>query len=257
MSKEKSAKKYLREVNKTALGAFCLIFVLTLIVFINTIIIGDWVKIGLAGAAMILYFVPDLVSYKLKLHLPVILIITYYLFIFASLILGEVFAFYGPFPFWDIVLHLLSGFVIAGIGLSIVEIMSKGEKSKAFTLLFAFCFSITLGVMWECLEFTFDMTLRTDAQKDAHVANISTITMQRDGGNQPVRVNDIVNTDIHLASGETITVDEGYLDIGLMDTMKDILVNTAGATLFCIVGAVYLKKNQKASLAKLIPTKNK
>ncbi len=234
-----------------------IILILTFIVFINTIIIGDWVKIGLSLAAMILYFVPDLVSYSFRLHLPVTLIITYYLFIFASLILGEVFAFYGPFPFWDIVLHLLSGFVIAGIGLSIVEMMSKGEKSKAFTLLFAFCFSITLGVMWECLEFTFDMTLRTDAQKDAHVVNISTITMQRDGGNQPVWVNDIVNTDIHLASGETITVDEGYLDIGLMDTMKDILVNTVGAAAFLVVGVAYLKKGHKVGLAdNFIPTKS-
>lgn len=256
MSKKRSLKKYLREANKIALGAFFLILTLTFIVFINTIIIGDWVKIGLALSAMVFYLVPDLVSYKFRVHLPVTLIITYYLFIFASLILGEVFAFYGPFPFWDIILHLLSGFVIAGIGLSIVEIVNKGEKSRAFTLLFAFCFSITLGVMWECLEFTFDMTARTDAQKDAIVQNISTITMQRDGGNRPVRVDNIAKTEIILENGEVVSVDDGYLDIGLMDTMKDLLVNTAGAALFLIVGAAYLKKNHKAGLAdKFIMTK--
>ena len=101
------------------------------------------------------------------------------------------------------------------------------------------------------------MTLRTDAQKDAHVTNISTITMQRDGGNQPVKVDNIVSTDIHLASGEVVTVDEGYLDIGIMDTMKDIFVNTAGAAAFCCFGIVYLKKHGKNTfMENFIPTKS-
>ena len=249
--------KWVKDVNKFSLVVFVIIFTLTFAAFINTIIIGDWVKIGLSLSALILYWVPFLVTKKFKVVLPAALEITYYLFVFASLILGEVFAFYGPFPFWDIILHFLSGFVIAGIGLSLAEIMNKDRCKKAFTLLFAFCFSVTLGIMWECLEFTFDMTARTDAQKDAHVQQISTITMQRDGGNRPVRVDDITSTDIHLGNGETITVDEGYLDIGLMDTMKDIFVNIAGAAAFCGFGAFYLKKRSKnnALMDNFVPTK--
>lgn len=254
---KKSIKRYLSDASKTALAAFFIIWILTFIAFINTIIIGDWVRIGLSLSALIIYFFPDLISYKFGFNFSVTLKITFYLFVFAALILGEVFAFYGPFPFWDIILHFLSGFVIAGIGLSLVEIINKEKCRKALTLLFAFCFSITLGIMWECLEFTFDMTLRTDAQKDAHVTNISTITMQRDGGNQPVKVDNIVSTDIHLASGEVVTVDEGYLDIGIMDTMKDIFVNTAGAAAFCCFGIVYLKKHGKNTfMENFIPTKS-
>ena len=195
-------------------------------------------KIGLSLAALALYLVPFFVKYMFKINFPTLLEVIYYLFIFASLILGEVFAFYGPFPWWDVVLHYLSGFVLAGIGLSLAQIMSKNKSGKFFALLFAFCFSVTLGTAWECIEFSFDMALRTDAQKDAHIRNISTITMQRDGGNQPVRVDDIINTNINLASGETITVDEGYLDIGLMDTMKDTFVNIAGALTFVAFGAL-------------------
>lgn len=244
-AKKTTLKAYLQKKNKVALFVFIVIWLLSFVVFINTIVLGDWMKIGLAFSALVLFLVPDLVSYKLRFHLPATLEITYYLFIFASLILGEVFAFYGPFPFWDIILHLLSGFVIAGIGFSIERIVNKDKKSRIFTLIFAFCFSMTLGVLWECLEFSFDMTVRTDAQKDAHVRQISTITLQRDGGNQPVRVNEIEKTDIHLSSGEVITIDEGYLDIGIMDTMKDILINTAGAVSFCILGAFYLRNNKK------------
>ena len=258
MSKaKKTVKDYFKEKNKFALFVFLIIWSLTFIAFINTIIIGDWVKIGLSFAALMFYLIPSFVSCRFKLCLPATLEITFYLFVFASLVLGEIFAFYGPFPFWDIILHLLSGFVIASIGLSIVKIINKGEKSRLFTLLFAFCFSMTLGTMWECLEFTFDMTARTDAQKDAHVRQISTITLQRDGGNRPVRLDNIEKTDIYLQNGEIITIDEGFLDIGIMDTMKDILVNMAGATLFCIMGVSYLKNSKKDTIVKkFIPIKN-
>ncbi len=221
------------------------------------LVVGDFVKIGLSLSALIIYSFPDLVSYFSGIRFPATLKITFYLFVFASLILGEVFAFYGPFPFWDIVLHFLSGFVIAGIGLSLVEIMNKESGKKAFSLLFAFCFSITLGILWECLEFSFDITLRTDAQKDAHVRQISTITLQRDGGNRPVKLDEIEKTEIYLQNGEVVTIDEGFLDIGIMDTMKDIFVNIAGAVAFCGFGEIYLKKRDKnAFLENFVPTKN-
>ncbi len=249
--------KSVKKTNKLSQIVFVVIYALSIAAFVYAITLSDWMKIGLALAALVLYWAPFLVTKKFKIVLPAALEITFYLFVFASLILGEVFAFYGPFPFWDIILHFLSGFVLAGIGLSLVEIMNKEKCKRAFTLLFAFCFSVTLGIAWECLEFSFDMTLRTDAQKDAHVRQISTITMQRDGGNRPVRVDDIVNTDIHLANGDTITVDEGYLDIGLMDTMKDIFVNVVGAAVFCGFGAFYLKKHHKnnALMDNFVPTK--
>ena len=247
-SKKTSFGGWLKNESKVSLAVYLMIFIITFVAFINTLIIGDWVKIGLAIAALTIYEIPLLVTIFFKIKLPAVLETTFYLFIFASLILGEVFAFYGPFPFWDVVLHFLSGFVIAGIGLSIIENMNKGnKKSKLLTLLFAFCFSITIGIMWECLEFTFDMTIRTDAQKDTHVNSISTITLQRDGGNRPVKVDNIEKTDIYLQNGEVITIDEGYLDIGLMDTMKDILVNVAGAAVFCGFGVFYLKRRSKNS----------
>ena len=256
MEKGKKVGLNWKNVNKVSFIALCAIFLLTLATLIYTIIIGDLVKIGLTVSALVIYLIPSFITYKFKLHFPTMLEITYYLFVFAALILGEVFAFYGPFPFWDIVLHLLSGFVMAGIGLSIVEIANKSEKSRLFALVFAFCFSMTLGTMWECVEFTFDMVLRTDAQKDAHVRQISTITLQRDGGNRPVRLDDIEKTDIYLQDGETVTINEGFLDIGIIDTMKDVYVNMTGATLFCILGSFYLKNNKNVIVKNLIATKS-
>lgn len=252
----KMFKKWLNNSNELSRIVYLVILLLSVIAFINSLLIGDWFKISLAFAALVLYQAPFIIVSFFKVLLPRAMEITYYLFIFAALILGEVFAFYGPFPFWDIILHFLSGFMIAGIGISIATNMNKSNKSKFFTLLFAFCFSITLGVMWECLEFGFDCTARTDAQKDSHLHSISTITLQRDGGNQPVKIDNITKINIILLDGEIITIDEGFLDIGLMDTMKDILVNTAGATVFCFFALLYLMDSKKYSFAhNFIPRK--
>lgn len=234
---------WFKATNKFSLVAFLIIYILSFAAFINSLILGDWFKISLAFVALILYFVPLILKKFLNILLPTMLEIVYYLFIFASLILGEVFAFYGPYPHWDIVLHFLSGFILAGVGVSIINIAAKGKTPRWLILVFAFCFSMTLGAAWECVEFSFDQLTRTDAQKDAHLSSISTITMQRDGGNRPVRIDGITSTDLHLENGETITIDEGFLDIGIMDTMKDLFVNATGAATFVILALLDKKQN--------------
>ncbi|MBR2543129.1 hypothetical protein IKF03_00795 [Candidatus Saccharibacteria bacterium] len=237
--------KKVKVADKISFGVFLIIFGLSVVALINSLVLLNWFKISMASVALVLYFIPFLAQKFLKIQLSTILKIVYFLFIFAALILGEVFAFYGPFPFWDIVLHVLSGFVLAGIGFSLIEIVARGKQPRGLMLLFAFCFSVTAGILWECVEFSFDMMVRTDAQKDAHVRQISTITLQRDGGNQPVKLNDIEKTEIYLADGEIVTIEDGFLDIGLMDTMKDIFVNFAGAGMFIVVGAVWTKGKLK------------
>lgn len=224
---------------------FVAVFGVSFVALIHALTLGDWFKISMAFVALGLYFVPWLAKKFLKIELMAGVEVVYFLFIFAALILGEVFAFYGPFLWWDVVLHFLAGLVLAGLGYSLMEIMAKGKQARGLLLLFAFCFSTTAGILWECTEFSFDMLVRTDAQKDAHVRQISTITLQRDGGNQPVRINDIERTEIYVVDGETVTIDEGFLDIGLMDTMKDILVNFAGAGAFVIIGMMATKNKLK------------
>lgn len=238
--------------NKFSFVAFIIIWILSFISFINAIVLGDWFKIGLAFSALILYFLPFFIYKIFQISLPTVLEIVYYLFIFAALILGEVFAFYGPYPHWDIVLHGLSGFILAGVGVFIITASIKNKAPKWIILLFAFCFSTTLGVAWECLEFSFDQIVRTDAQKDMHLTSISTITLQRDGGNKPVRLDQIEKEEIYLQNGEVITIDEGHLDVGIMDTMKDLLINTAGAVIFVAL-AIADKKHRLTK--NFIPTK--
>lgn len=93
-------------------------------------------------------------------------------------------------------------------------------------------------------------------QKDRIVQNISTVELNPNGENRPVRINNIEKTDIYSKDGTVTTVENGYLDIGLIDTMKDLFVNFIGATVFSIIGFLYIQNREKYKFAKkFIPTK--
>lgn len=247
----------LNKRNKIVLAVQIILAIIIIVTLINQIIISHWPNIILCIASLILFLLPDLL-FKFKINIPALLEGSYYLFIFATLILGEVFTFYGFFPFWDIVLHLLSGFVCAGVGFAIVGFMNKTKLPVAFVIIFVFCFSMTAGVMWEFCEFVSDETIRTDAQKDMVVNNVSTMTMHAYGSNQPRRIDKIEKTEMFLKDGEVVTVENGYLDIGLLDTMKDLFMNSVGALLFCLMVLFSLKHSDKSKLIdKFVPSKNK
>ena len=56
--------------------------------------------------------------------------------------------------------------------------------------------------------------------------------------------NDIEEVTIKYNGDQVITLDS-YLDIGLYDTMKDLLVNFIGAIVFSIFGYIYIKNRDK------------
>ena len=182
----------------------------------------------------------------MRWELPDTLEIIVYLFIFSSEILGEIQNFYGIFPHWDTMLHTLNGFLCAAIGFSLVDILnttnSRITMTPSFVALVAFSFSMTVGVMREFGEFAMDRYFYKDMQKDTIVNRISSVKINRSGENIPITLKDINKTEIYSDSGKTITIiDNGYLDIGLIDTMKDLFVNFIGAVVFCILGYLYIK----------------
>ena len=67
------------------------------------------------------------------------------------------------------------------------------------------------------------------------VHSISTVMLDPTGGNTPVMIRDITDVVVVTGSGEEISLGlGGYLDIGILDTMKDLLVNFVGAVVFLL-----------------------
>lgn len=226
------------------------------------IVLGSFENVFMCILALMLFTIPTVVSEKFKIGLPSLLEAIIYLFIFSATILGEINNFYGIIPFWDTFLHTLNGFLCAGIGFSLVDLLNQNSEkislSPIFVVIVAFCFSMTIGILWEFYEFTADSVFRTDMQKDRIVSSISFVELNSKGENVPIKVNDIEKTEIYSKDGSMTTIENGYLDIGIIDTMKDLFVNFIGAIIFSIIGFLYIKNREKYKFTEnFIPSKKR
>lgn len=262
----KRLKKQYQESNKKVFIIYLLLRIYVITVMILQIFNKNWDSVFYCVLTLFLFTLPQFVSKSFKIALPGFLEIIIYLFIFAAEMLGELANFYNNVSNWDTMLHTVNGFLCAAIGFALIDILNKSNKVKThmtpiFVTFVSFCFSMTVGACWEIIEYSCDMISKSDMQKDKLVTNISTVYLNPEGANKAVQVNDIkytiiwYDTDGDGVADESITINGGYLDIGIHDTMKDIIVNLIGAVVFSIFGFLYIKNREKyAFLENLMPT---
>lgn len=233
--------------NRSAFIVFSVLRVLIILVMINQVFKADYENVFLCGVTLLLLLLPYFVEVQFRVELPKTLEIIIMLFIFSAEILGEINEFYIKIPMWDTILHTLNGFLAAAVGFSLVYLLNRSKSNISLSPLFmaivAFCFSMTVGVLWEFFEFTMDMFFGTDMQKDTVINVIRSVTLNPDGRNVPYVIKNITETTVN---GKNLDVD-GYLDIGLIDTMADLFVNFIGAITFSIFGFIYVKNRDKGS----------
>lgn len=215
---------------------------------------GNFSNVFSCIVSLLLFTIPTIVDKKFNVELPNMLEASVYIFIFSSQILGEIRNFYTIFHHWDTLLHTFNGFMFAGIGFSLVDILNTSNKTKIYLSPFyisivAFCFSVTIGTAWEFFEYGMDRFTYLDMQKDTLLDEIYSVYIHDEGKNIVVPVKDITETTIHYGNGDTLTLN-GYLDIGLRDTMFDMIVNAVGAVVFSFFGYFYVKSNEQFEFAK-------
>lgn len=236
---------------------------LVIVCMVEQAIKGNWHSVALCFLTLILFTLPTIASKTFKVKLPTTLEITVYLFIFAAEILGEIQNFYGVFKHWDTMLHTLNGFLSAAVGFSLIDILNRTERfhikmAPLFVALVAFCFSMTIGVAWEFFEFAADRYLNLDMQKDRVVQKISSVELNKENKNDPVVINNITKTEIYSDNNQITTIENGYLDLGIIDTMKDLIVNFIGALIFSILGFLYIKdRDEYKFIERFVPVMKK
>lgn len=254
----KKIKEFYKENNKKTLVIYIVLRLLVIISMIWQLFRQNWSNVFLCVLTLILFTIPYFLDKKFKIELPTVLEIIILLFIFSAEILGEIQNFYGTFKHWDTILHTINGFLCAAIGFSLIDILNQNEKirmklSPIFVALVAFCFSMTVGVLWEFFEFGADTFFRTDMQKDRIITSMSTVTLHPEGKNISVKIDNIYSTIINYldknGKEESKIIEGGYLDIGIIDTMKDLLVNFIGAVVFSLIGYLYIKNRDKYKFA--------
>lgn len=260
---QKLIKMAYKETKRSSLAVYLLMRFLVIVCMILQILRGDLNNGLLCLLSLILLFLPLFIQNKYEITLPNGLEIAIYLFIFSAEILGEINNFYGTIPHWDTMLHTINGFLATAVGFSLVDLLNKNSKgislSPFYLCLVAFCFSMTIGVLWEFFEYGGDKFLNFDMQKDTVISAISSVSFNPNGENKAVIIDNIGKTIIYDRDGnEVARVDNGYLDIGLNDTMKDLFVNFIGATVFSTVAYFALKNNKDNSFINhFVPKKGK
>ncbi len=254
-----SPNQYIKRLGKKVKeqrGVFILYSILRLFVVligIRSVILHNYDVTATCLLVLALFFVPSLLEETLKIRIPALFEGIIYCFIFAAEILGELGHFYTQIPIWDTMLHTLNGFLFAAVGFSTVELLNRTNKnvnlSPLYLTMVAFCFSMTIGVLWEFFECGADIFLGQDMQKDFIVDHFQSVTLDPNHSQEVIHVDDITGTVIHTASGEEYTIQGGYLDIGILDTMKDLLVNFIGAIVFCSFGFAFLKYGENRKVA--------
>lgn len=260
----KALNRYLKRLHgriKKNKGVFILYTLLRLMVvaaLIRSIVIQRYESAAVCALTLVLFLLPSFLEGALKVEIPPLLEGILYCFIFAAEILGELDNYYTTIPIWDTLLHTLNGFLFAAVGFVTVDLLNRNSKSfklsPLYLVMVAFCFSMTIGVLWEFIECGGDLFLGQDMQKDFIVQSFQSVKLDPTNTQQAIQVADITHTQIMTASGQVFEIEGGYLDIGILDTMKDLLVNFIGAVVFCIFGFIYLRAESKGKRARISST---
>ena len=244
--------------NKREFAFYLVLRAMVIVTCIRCLITKNYESAAICILSLILFLIPAFLEDVLDLTIPPFFEAIIFAFIFAAEILGEINHYYVKIPGWDTILHTLNGFLFAAVGFSLIYLLNRGSKhfnvSPFYMAVVAFCFSMTIGVLWEFFECGMDLFLHLDMQKDFIVQSFQSTKLDPAGTQQAFRAADIVKTQIYTASGEVLEISDGYLDIGILDTMKDLLVNFIGAVVFCVFGFIYLRAEDKGKKAKVSAT---
>lgn len=163
----------------------------------------------------IIIFLPSKIEERFRVDIPNLMQILYFIFLYCAIYLGEVRNFYFRIPYWDLILHGFSAGMLGALGFVIVNFLNDSklkniQLSPFFVALFAFCFAITCGAIWEIYEFLADGLLGTNMQK--FITADGTVLIGREA---------------------------------LRDTMEDFIVNVFGALVITVIGYVQLKRKRR------------
>ncbi len=214
----------MKKNEKRVRGVFVLLGQLTaLATIISLISSGDGERLLLAFATLLLVLVPEILERVFRCRIRTPLYIAGVLYALGPM-MGHCWKFYYTIPFWDKLLHFFGGIVFAVIGFYLFMMISSNRSNHLAAALFAACFSISIAAVWEFIEYGADVFLGMDMQHDTVVPGITSFLL----GTETGVTGSIKNINSVFVDSVPLPVN-GYIDIGLHDTMLDMLLESLGA----------------------------
>ena len=234
---------------------------IVILILIRCILRGDIESAFVCVLVLVIYLLPQFVENRLNIDIPTTLEVVIFVFVFAAEILGELQSYFIKYSNWDTILHTSSGFLGAAVGFSLVDLLNRSDNVKVqlspgYLAITAFCFSMTIGILWEFIEFSADRLFLLDMQKDTIVNQISSVSLDPTNSNISITVKGIKDVILVTDSGEQALGLGGFLDIGLYDTMEDLFVNFVGSVVFS-VAAFFECKSEKRPLTTALTLRRK
>lgn len=166
MKISKKIRNAYKDTDKKSFTVYIILRLLVILTLIRQIMLHEWENVFVCLLSLLLFLAPFFIEKKFKITIPSTLEIIILCFIFSAEILGEINSFYVRVPHFDSLLHTINGFLCAGVGFSLIDLLNKNSKdinlSPLFLSIVAFCFSMTIGVLWEFFEYSVDKILGFD-----------------------------------------------------------------------------------------------
>ena len=250
-----------RKEEPAAFWTYVVLRFIVILILIRCILRGDIESAFVCVLVLVIYLLPQFVENRLNIDIPTTLEVVIFVFVFAAEILGELQSYFIKYSNWDTILHTSSGFLCAAVGFSLVDLLNRSDNVKVqlspgYLAITAFCFSMTIGILWEFIEFSADRLFLLDMQKDTIVNQISSVSLDPTNSNISITVKGIKDVILVTDSGEQALGLGGFLDIGLYDTMEDLFVNFVGAVVFSVV-AFFECKSEKRPLTTALTLRRK
>ncbi len=220
--------------------AFCAVVLFALATLIYCAGRGDLTNIVLCLLVIMAMLAPRFLEWLFQVQFSTFFKVFVMCYIACGAILGSVFEFYYLFADWDTLLHVICGFLMGMVGYMAPAVLNRDSYmriSGATRILSALTFSLAAAVVWEFCEYAMDTFLNFDMQCDTVVHSIKSYLV----GESPLVVDTIDNITEVTINGVPLGVD-GYLDLGHIDTMNDMLSNTVGGVLFSVLAWISSRK---------------
>lgn len=224
--------------------------VIVLGVMVRQIMLREWFLVFACFYTLVMFSLPTIFDKKFKIKFPLAIEITIYLFVFAGEMIGEIGEYFINVVWWDDLLHFTGGVLLLGVGLFLMMRTDKKDKNLKlpifYRIAFAFCFTMTLLALWECFEFGCDYFTKSDMQKDTFITSISSVDLNPKKVNKAIKLK--INS-VEVNGEDWMNKYGGFMDIGLYDTMFDLLCGLLGASVASIFAYFHLRKVEKLELA--------
>lgn len=181
---------------------------------------GQYARLPIAVATLFLLLLPPVSQriFHFQIRLPMYLVMLFYA---LGPMLGQCYNLYYDLNWWDKMLHALGGVMFALVGLLLFQSFIE-DKKIVMAAVFALCFSMAVSMLWEFCEFAADSFLGMDMQQDTIITGFHSYLLGAETG-VTGSLDDITEV---VVNGQMLP---GYIDIGLHDTMWDMLLETLGA----------------------------